>query len=270
MREAVMPEVVNDGVRISYDVSGEGPAIVLLHGWSCDRTWWNHAGFVGRLEQDNRVVNIDLRGNGRSDKPHEPAGYHMPLLEADVLGVADAEGIDRFTVWGLSYGGWVGWMLAADHPGRVNALVTSGAWDPAPEEVDESDDSYATGTVGALRRAGTAGLVEFYLDGVADRADIEYPVWAQQATLAADPEALVAMEAPELYAYGLTDLEAFPVPALLISGELEDPENDAAKTAARLPHGESLWLPGLGHGGACSASELSVPVARAFLATIDR
>lgn len=61
------------------------------------------------------------------------------------------------------------------------------------------------------------------------------------------------------------DLTSFPVPALLIAGELEDEDDDGARMASLIPKGQNLRLPGLGHGGACAASALTVPTARAFL-----
>ena len=86
-------------------------------------------------------------------------------------------------------------------------------------------------------------------------------------TLRADAAALLAAQAPELWADGIPDgdLASFPVPALLIAGELEDPDDDAAEITARIPNGERLRLPGLGHGGGCAAAALTVPTARAFL-----
>jgi pimeloyl-ACP methyl ester carboxylesterase len=100
-----------------------------------------------------------------------------------------------------------------------------------------------------------------------DTFDREFPFWARAVTLRADPEALLAALAPELWNEGIVDedLRSFPVPALLIAGELEDEDNDAAKVAAMIPNGQSLRLPGLGHGGALAACALTVPTARAFL-----
>jgi len=97
--------------------------------------------------------------------------------------------------------------------------------------------------------------------------DREFPPWARPVTLRADPEALLAAHAPELWTEGIPDedLRSFPVPEFLIAGELEDQDDDAAKVAAMIPKGQSLRLPGLGHGGACAASALTVPAARAFL-----
>jgi len=259
-----MPEVTSGGVRIRYDVVGEGRPLMLLHGWCCDRSWWTEPGYVDELRRDHRLVNVDIRGHGASDKPHDAAAYTSDALTGDVFAVADAEGLDRFAIWGQSYGGWIAWITAAAAPERVPAIVTSGSWDPRPppQEPTETDE-----WLEALRRGGTSALVDLFKIEDGDRFDLEFPPWAQTITLRADPEALLAAQAPELWAEGIADedLRSFPVPALLIAGELEDKDDDAAKVAAMIPNGQSLRLPGLGHGGACAASALTVPTARVFL-----
>jgi pimeloyl-ACP methyl ester carboxylesterase len=155
-------------------------------------------------------------------------------------------------------------MTAATAPERVPAIVTSGAWDPrpgpgAPTEIDEWDE--------ALRQGGTRALVDRFKFEEGEAFEREFPPWAQAVTLRADPEALLAANAPELRAEGIPDedLRSFPVPALLIAGELDDQDDDAAKMAALIPNGQRLRLPGLGHGGSCAASALTIPTARAFL-----
>jgi pimeloyl-ACP methyl ester carboxylesterase len=118
-----------------------------------------------------------------------------------------------------------------------------------------------------LRRGGTRALVDLFEDEEGAAFDREFPPWARTDTLRADPDALLAAQAHELWDEGISDgdLRSFPVPALLIAGALEDAGDDAAKVAALIPNGQSLRLPGLGHGGACAASALAVPTARAFL-----
>ena len=184
-------------------------------------------------------------------------------MTADGIAVADAEGRDRFAIWGQSYGRWVAWMAAAAAPERVPAIVTSGAWDPRPEPEAPTNHPFDE----ALRRGGTRALVDTYKLDMGDTLDREFPPWARAVTLRADPEALLAAHLPERWTDGIPeeDLTSFQVPALLIAGELEDANDDAAKVAAMIPNGESLRLPGLGHGGACAASALTVPTARAFL-----
>jgi pimeloyl-ACP methyl ester carboxylesterase len=263
-RSSLMPQVSNHGVSITYHVAGEGRPLVLLHGLWCDRSWWTEPGYVDDLEGDHRTVNIDIRGHGESDKPHEPAAFTSDRLVADVVAVADAEGLDGFAIWGHSYGGWIAWMTAAAVPERVPAIVTTGFWDPRPVSEPTEVSPYNE----AIRRGGMPALVELFKaeDGAA--YDREFPPWAEAVTLRADPEAMLAAgESPEQWADGIPEeaLRSFPVPALLIAGEFDD-ENDAAATmAAMIPNGQSLRLPGLGHGGSCASSELTVPIARAFL-----
>ena len=259
-----MAEVESGGVRVSYEAVGEGRPLVLLHGWCCDRSWWTEPGYVDELGSDHRLVNVDIRGAGASDKPHDGAAYTADALIGDVFAVADAEGLDRFAIWGQSYGGRIAWMAAAAAPERVPAIVTSGFWDPrplpaTPGEIDGWDE--------ALRRGGTSALVDRFKIDMGETFDREFPPWAQAVILRADPEALLASRRVRGTWNGIPDeeLASFPVPALLIAGELEDEEDDAANVAALIPNGQSLRLPGLGHGGACAASALTVPTARAFL-----
>ena len=104
-----MPAVTSDGVRISYDVVGKGRPLVLLHGWCGDRSWWTEPGYVDELRGDYRLVSIDLRGHGASDKPHEAAAYRMDALTADVFAVAAAEAMipsgQSLRLPGLGHGG---------------------------------------------------------------------------------------------------------------------------------------------------------------------
>lgn len=263
--ESLMPEVWNEGVRISYDVGGEGRPLVMLHGWVCDRTWWTEPGYIDDLRRDHRVINVDLRGFGASDKPHDPSAHRIEVLTSDVLAVADAEGIDRFALWGQSYGGWIAWMTAYSAPDRVAALISGGSWDPRPstyEEWEAFDESWLE----AVRRGGMQGLLDLIKEEEGERFSSEYPPWAQAVVLRADAEAALAGQTREAWEHpGITDLGSFPVPTLLIAGELEDEEDQAAVVAGMLPNGERLRLPGLGHAGAAIASEFTLPTARAFL-----
>ena len=240
-----------------------GATALLLHGLVCDRSWWTESGYVDDLQRDYRVVNVDLRGHGESDKPHEPTAHRGEVVVSDVLAVADAEGIDRFALWGLSYGGWIGWMTAysaarasgrADHLGFVGSDAGylrqewESAWDVAdPTRWDARPPRPDQGRRGRRPSRGSS------------------PLGRKPQCFGADPQALLAIQSRELLGEGLPTLEGFPVPALLIAGELEDEDGEAAVVAGMLPSGESLRLPGLGHGGACAASELALPTARAFL-----
>ncbi len=176
---------------------------MLLHGWACDRSWWTESGYVSDLQRDHRVINVDLRGHGKSDKPHEPSAHRSEVVISDVLAVADAEGVDRFAIWGLSYGGWVGWMTADSAPGRVAALITSGAWDPRPGKYEDWKE-FDEGWLKAIRRGGMSALIDLLREEEGE-AFGELP-WVPAPALRADPQALLAVQSRELMGEGLPTL----------------------------------------------------------------
>ena len=184
--------------KISYDVVGEGRPLMLLHGWCCDRSWWTEPGYVDELRSDHRLINVDIRGHGASDKPHEAAAYASNVHTGDVFAVADAEGLDRFAIWGQSYGGWIAWMTAAAAPERIPAIMTSGAWDPRPEPDPRETDAWDE----ALRHGGTSALVDRFKVDMGETFDRDFRPWARAVTLRADPEALLAARAPERWTEG--------------------------------------------------------------------
>jgi pimeloyl-ACP methyl ester carboxylesterase len=95
-----MPYANNNGVRIHYEVEGDGPPLVLIHGFYADLEYWRLLGYVKALKSSYHVILIDLRGHGLSDKPHEPAAYGETQRVGDILAVLDAEGVQTAHVWG--------------------------------------------------------------------------------------------------------------------------------------------------------------------------
>jgi pimeloyl-ACP methyl ester carboxylesterase len=115
-----------DGTRIAYERRGTGPALVLLHGGGNSRQMWHEAGYVERLQDNFTVIPIDLRGHGESDQPSEPVEYTIDKMLQDVLAVADACEVERFIIWGFSFGSRVG-RYVASHSERVTRIVLLGA-----------------------------------------------------------------------------------------------------------------------------------------------
>lgn len=97
---------------------------------------WREAGYVDGLH-GYEVILLDHRGHGASDAPADPAAYGIEQYVADVVGLADELGHERFAFWGYSNGGRVGYALAAAHTDRVTALVASGGVDAPDESPDE-------------------------------------------------------------------------------------------------------------------------------------
>jgi pimeloyl-ACP methyl ester carboxylesterase/predicted glycosyltransferase len=112
-----------DGVRVRYEVHGEGDrTVLLLPTWSIihSRAWKAQVHFLAR---HLRVLTLDGRGNGGSDRPTDPALYAVPEFVADALAVMDASATDRATLVAHSRGAAWALMMAAEHPERVSSMV---------------------------------------------------------------------------------------------------------------------------------------------------
>lgn len=114
-----------NGTRIAYDVTGQGVAIILLHGGWHTRKNWHGAGYVKRLKDQFKIIAIDIRGNGESDKPTNPAAYTTDKMCQDILTVADACNVEQFAIWGFSYGANIGRYVASQSE-RVERFIMMG------------------------------------------------------------------------------------------------------------------------------------------------
>jgi pimeloyl-ACP methyl ester carboxylesterase len=114
------------GFRIHYQVFGDGPALLLLHGLGMWGDRWRDCGYVDALAGQFKLIVPDHLGHGESDKPHDPAAYGPANLAADALAVMDAEGVQQAHVWGFSMGVTVAEVMAVTAPARVLSLILGG------------------------------------------------------------------------------------------------------------------------------------------------
>ena len=134
--------VEHDGVKIHYEVHGDGgPTILLMPTWTIvhKQTWKMQIAYLAR---HHRVVTYDGPGNGRSDRPLWPEAYHHTAEVEYALRVLDATGTDRAVVGALSMAAqWV-LELAADHPDRVLGIVTIAGSVPLTDAGDGGADAF--------------------------------------------------------------------------------------------------------------------------------
>ena len=114
-----MPTADANGIRIHYEVHGEGRPLLLILGLGADVS--EYTALIDQLAARSRVIAFDNRGAGRSDKPDAP--YSIELMAADALGVMDALGATRADLLGISLGGRIALELALGHPERVERLI---------------------------------------------------------------------------------------------------------------------------------------------------
>jgi pimeloyl-ACP methyl ester carboxylesterase len=240
----------NDGVRIHYQVEGDGPPLFLHMGFSVDLTGWYEWGYVDALKDDYRLILIDPRGHGKSDKPHDPSAYQSAHRVGDVVAVLDDLGVERTHFLGYSMGGRVGFEVAQLAPSRLRSLAIGGA---TPHAVVNQ----------AERRSPLLGEgMQGYLDRQPFPDHVKTPTF-RAMMLANDAEALVAtlIDRPSLEGI----LPTLPVPCLIYVGDA-DPRHPESETYVRLiPDATFVSLLGLDHMTGISRSDLVLPHVRAFL-----
>lgn len=229
--------IVSDGVRIHYQEAGEGVPVVLLHGYTscCDASWFAD-GMAKELARTHRVIGIDARGHGRSEKSHDPAKYDGDRMPRDVIEVLDALGVEKAHFHGYSMGGGIVAHLMARHPGR---FITAGFGGSGVRESDE-----------ALAAKAAA----------ADPQGVDPDQDAGRAKLAAradrDNEALNAVQdgrqakpstASEL------DLTTIGFPVLAVNGEFDAPISKTQRLAREVKDFRAVILPGHGHNTVTTA-----------------
>ena len=122
-----MPHTTVNGVDLFHDEAGSGPPILFHHGYTSSHDTWD--GVVERLQDRFRCIVMDGRGAGDSARPND--GYTIRQMANDVIGLADALGLGRFTYVGHSMGGVMGMELGLDHAARLEKLVLVA---PAPAD----------------------------------------------------------------------------------------------------------------------------------------
>lgn len=119
----------NEGVKIHYVTKGEGPVLIMLHGFPDFWYTWRYQ--IADLSKDYKVVAVDLRGYNKSDKPEGVGNYSMSILMKDLIAVIDDLKLEKATIIANDWGGAIAWQLATFYPDRVDKLIVCNIPHPA-------------------------------------------------------------------------------------------------------------------------------------------
>ena len=246
-----MPYAENEGVRIYFEVEGaEGAAAVVMHhGFLADLESWRERGFVDMLRDRFRILLMDSRGHGRSDKPREPKAYDHRTRVMDVVSVLNANDVRQAHYLGYSMGGMVGFSAMIYAPQRFLSFTIGGAqpmYDP--------------------KRRAERMAVPFreYYEGALKRND------AVRAAFEAGRHDVEALEACRESLAGWNGAEqavrVMKQPVLLYAGTKDTPHEGALRARELNPNLRVIELEGDDHSAAATRSSVVVP---AMLAMIE-
>lgn len=266
-------------VELAYALAGEGPLLVLTHGFAGPTADWPPV--IEELARRCRLLLYDVRGHGRSSAPEDPDAYSMPIFARDLAGLLDALGIERAHVGGVSMGGMITAQFAVDFPGRCRSVLlmdtTAGndegsgpasAWEAQLRDVFAQMEHVA-------RKYGMAELIERQVAWSRERD----PLWR------IDPQAeekarrrlshmtaagfAGAARAIRLRPHLLPRLAAVTVPALVLVGEDDWFFPCARQAYEALPNARWVQVRRAGHAVTSYRPDVFLQVVGAFVDDVE-
>jgi pimeloyl-ACP methyl ester carboxylesterase len=228
-----MPFITNDNMKIHYQTIGQGEPLLMLHpNGHCINDWYA-LDYVTLLEKHFRLILIDCRGFGDSDKPHESKYYVPDLIASDAIAVLDHLHIDTAHCFGYSMGGRHALGLMRYHPDRFKTYIIGGAH---PYAHNKLLCSYIQ-----LLHSGLPKLIEVFESNFG-----AFPPLVKDAFLKNDVKALLAVNSSPVFDYAKS-LVAYERNVSFIVGEA-DPILKYVKQAQESKPGARLSVvPGMNH-----------------------
>ena len=245
----VVPYAKNalDGSRVYFEDDGGAGTPVVVHGGFLDSVATvRDLDLVKALRDEFRLIYVDHRGLGDSDKSYDPEAYAMPLRVADAVAVLDQAGIERAHFIGMSWGGRLGFGIGEHAPQRVLSLVIGGQqpyrWPDSPLTRLMTD---------GLSAAQTQGM-EALIQAMEEFWQIRFPEGLRARYLDNDPAALKAAWTKVLAEGAVSqDLRTWGVRCLIFMGAGDaDFLEQAQRASNEIPKAEFISLAGLDHIGA--------------------
>lgn len=224
----------HDGLKLAYREAGHGDPILLIHGFASSSVvnWVSPGWFRVLTEAGYRVIAIDNRGHGLSDKPHDREAYYPDMMASDAGALLDHLGIKKAHVMGYSMGARISAFLALQQPEKVHTVVFGGLgigmvtgagdWEPIGEALLAEDPETVTNPRGKMFR-------KFADQTKSDR-------FALAACVITSKELVPAQNISRIFQ-----------PALVAVGTTDDIAGSAQDLADLLPNGEALDITGRDH-----------------------
>jgi pimeloyl-ACP methyl ester carboxylesterase len=270
-----MPYANNQGIRIHYEVEGNGTPLILLHGLADTYKMWHTSGYVESLKKEYKLILIDARGHGDSDKPHDSEAYVIKLMVNDVVAVLDDLKISKAHFIGYSMGGRMGFGIAEYSPQRFHSLIIGGMH---PYAISKE---YMIKLLAVYRDAAHA-LASDSLDASAKKALVkqwlgptaaempEFRAYVQNVLPTNDWEALIALVSKDSE-HGFDDvLPTMTLPVLLFDGEADLFYSRVKECAKSIPNATFISFPGLDHVDIIVRNDLVLPHITKFLEKVSQ
>ncbi|MCY3603646.1 MAG: alpha/beta fold hydrolase [Chloroflexi bacterium] len=252
-----MATLNRNGVNLYYEVEGEGPAILLTHGFGASSSMWR--GQMDAFRDRYRIIAWDMRGHGNTDSPEDSAEYSEPATLADIAAILDACEVESAIVGGLSLGGYMSLAFNLAHPERTNALML---FDTGPgynnPKGREGWNQFAIRRAEAFETQGLASL--------GDLAEVKAARHRSAEGLAKAARGMLTQRDASV----IQSLTSIDKPTLVVTGA--DDRNFLAAhgyMSENIPGAMSFMIDDAGHAANIDQPEAFNAAVEAFLASLD-
>lgn len=236
-----MPYSTTNSLKIYYEVSGEGFPFVMVHANPFDHNLWMYQ--IAHFSTYFKVIAIDIRGYGRSDKPSTP--FTLKDMADDVLGVCRDESVTEAILGGVSVGSGMALLLGLDYPELFKALILVGGSSGPGGAIDERIQGYTK-----------VGIEKYHIQHLKELVAPDFPQtklgkYLLNTYVERDPwlsgESIAQIFRARAGTDMTTRLESMKVPTLVINGEYDNSLKAGQRTASLIPGAMHRILPKTGH-----------------------
>lgn len=231
-----MPFLDRGDVRLRYEDDGEGPALLLSHGYGASAEMWQ--GQVDAFKDRYRIIRWDMRGHGKTECPDDLSLFSQTHTVEDMAALLDHLAVERAVIGGHSLGGYMSMAFNVDHAERVSALYLQ-ACGPG----FRNDESRAKWNAYAESRG--QALDENGLEALQGQIETKFSIQRSARDLANAARGIL----PQFDARAIDSLPGIKVPVLIVVGG-DDTRFLAGceYMESRIPGAKRIVVPGAGHG----------------------
>lgn len=245
-----MAKMISGDLSIHYEVNGNGAPIVLIHGFASNTQGnWRTPGWIDFLKNAGlRVITLDCRGHGQSDKPYNSSAYDGSAMADDVIRLMDHLNVEQASLMGYSMGARIAVQLMISHPQRFSSVILGGMGSSIFQDRGTRNRAISD----ALLASGAADADNPVAHG--------FRLFAESTN--GDLRALAAVIAATSEPIRQTDLNGITLPVLVIVGDKDDLIGDPKLLSAAIPGCQLVILENQDH--------LSAPMDPAYKEAVGR
>lgn len=263
-----MPVIKRDNADLHFEASGNGEAIITLHGLSESTLYWRLTGVTETLAKKFRVISMDMRGHGRTVVHGAPWGFDDETMGADITFLADHLGLEKFHLLSHATGGFVASRYAMTHSHRLLSLIltdttsSTATIEAKPDSIDRYNDKFARMFEGTTWDDAFESLRKNpgpFFRGIMESGNSEEMLKTARAVLEVNDRNTLAAFIRSFYKDPdprIEGLRGIQCPTLIIYGEKDDLFIESSQRMAReIPGATLIEYEGIGHMTAIEAPE---------------